>query len=283
MRMSRFLIGITTPRTYPFMKATWRFIRQGAGITMWSRGCPYSCIFCENKIYQKRLSQYRPPENIQAEMIVLKNHKRKDIFIYDDELVGGKVPDGWMSDVADRIGGMGFNMVCHGRCNKKYITPEIMQDAKRAGINTVFWGVESFSPTVLEAIKKHETPEDIWHSLRVSKAAGIKNGLYIITGCYKETPKEAEITRVSLEKACIEGLVDYLQVFAMAVLPGTELEQIAMSEGWYVKQPRSWQTLKKVQGNGTPWMNASQIYDYQRKMKEACPDRVDLNARRVTV
>ena len=252
------------------------------GIVMFSRGCPYSCLFCENKIFQKRRTVYRPPINVYNEMLELKKFGRKDIFIYDDELVGQKVPKGWMKEVADLVGPLGFNMLCHGRCNKRYITDEVMQDAKRAGINTVFWGVESFSPTVLDALNKKETPEDIWHSLRTAKKAGINNGLYIMTGCYKETPSEAAITYESLKEACAEGLVDYLQVFVMAVFPGTEMEKIAKSEGWYGYQPKSWITLKHIPNKGTPWMNFDEIKKWRQMYKSACPDKSEAVLVKVT-
>lgn len=244
-------------------------VRNRPGITMWSRGCPYSCIFCENKIWQKRTTQYRPVANIHSEMMDLMNRKRKDIFIYDDELVGGKMPDGWMGEVADRIGWMGFNMVTQGRCSAKYITPELMRDCKRAGINTIFWGVESFSQTVLDALKKHTAVDDIWHTLKVAKDAGIKNGAYIMVGCYKETPEDAEITRAALEKACKMGLIDYPQVFIMSVMPGTEIERISQDEGWY-SQIEFTRSQKRAMDGGTPWMSKQEILDWRRSMRKVC-------------
>ena len=83
-------------------------LRPNPGITMWTRGCPYQCVFCSNLIFNHRPTRYRPPANIEAEMKDLHKRGVRRVYVYDDELVGTKMPDGWMSDVADRVGPMGF-------------------------------------------------------------------------------------------------------------------------------------------------------------------------------
>ena len=247
-------------------------IRPMPAITQFVRGCPYSCIFCENIIFKKQHTRYRPPENIEKEMRYLFEKGFHNVFVYDDETFGSKVPDGWMAEVADRIGGFGFEMITQARCSKKFITPELMRDARRAGIKTIFWGVESLSQKVLDAIKKHITLEDIWHTLRTAKEAGIKNGLYIQIGSYTENEIDAKETEKGLSALYKEGLEDRLQVFVNAVMPGTELEQIGRSEGWYQDPPPGWNKIKKVMHDGgTPWMSKQSIYYWQARYFAVCP------------
>jgi transcription elongation factor GreA len=170
--------------------------------------------------------RYRPPANIEAEVRDLAQRGIKAMFVYDDELAGVKQPDGWMSEIADRIGPLGMVWKGQGRCSQKYITPELMADFYRAGCRVMMWGIESFSQKVLDAIKKGTTPDDIWHTLRVAKAAGIKNWAFTMIGNYGETLEDLAITADALGKAYREGLIDYRQTTVVTALPGTELERL---------------------------------------------------------
>lgn len=247
-----------------------KILADKPGITMWSRGCPYRCIFCENIIFQGRPTRYRPPQNIEQEMRQLKERGHRDIFIYDDELLGTKIPDGWMADIADRVGGLGLNMLTQGRCSKKFVTPDVMKEAKRAGINTVFWGVESLSQRVLDAIKKHITDEDVWRTLEAAKIAGIRNGLYVQVGQYQEDEKDLRITEQALKSLYRNGLVDYMNVFVTNVMPGTELHQLAIEEGWYQPLPDGWREMKKAIFD-TPWLSKEKITTWRGRYRAACP------------
>ena len=154
-------------------------LRPNPGIAMWTRGCPYSCIFCSDFIFYGRPTQFRPPDKIEREWKDLYNHGCRRIYVYDDELYGVKLPVGWMKEVADRLEQYGMTWVTQGRCSRHHITKELMQDAYRAGCRTIFWGLESFSPKVLKAIKKVLTEEDIWHTLRIARECGIdQRGLH---------------------------------------------------------------------------------------------------------
>jgi len=245
-------------------------LRYNPGISMWTRGCPFDCIFCGNYIFGKQKTRYRPPENIELEMADLKKRGCRNIFVYDDELIGTRIPDGWMKDVADRIEPMGFKWVTQGRCNKRYVTRELLEDAKRAGCTTILWGVESFSPKVLEAVKKHTTPEDIWYTLRLAKEVGIENGVFTMIGNYKETEKDLQITADALESAYNEGLIQYRQTTVCTGMPGTELAEIQKREGWYVEAPAVGAQMLQV-NQPTPWLTTGQINKWMRTFAQVCP------------
>lgn len=244
-------------------------MRPNPGIAMWTRGCPYNCIFCSNVIFMHRRTRYRPPANIEIDMADLHKRGSKRIYVYDDELVGTKIPDGWMGEIADRIGGMDFQMITQGRCSQRFVTAELMKDVRRTGIKTIFWGVESFSPKVLDAMKKHTKPDDIWHTLRIAKEAGIDNGLFIMIGNYLEDDSDAAMTAEGLKRAYQEGLVDYRQSTVCTVMEGTQLEAIQKREGWYVEPNFAGRDLRKAYG--TPWLSAERIDYWQRIFNEVCP------------
>lgn len=255
------------PTTYT---GNMRLLNQNPGITMWTRGCPFSCIFCGNTIFNHRPTRYRPPENIEAEMLDLKRRGCKNLFVYDDELIGTKIPAGWMKDVADRIEPMGFTWVTQGRCNKKFVTADLLKDAKRAGCKIILWGVESMSDKVLKAIKKHTTPEDVFHTLRLAKEAGIENGVFTMIGNYQETEEDLAITANALNQAYNEGLIQYRQTTVCTAMPGTEYAEIQQREGWYHEAPDTGMQMLQV-NNPTPWLTSDQINKWMQIFNQACP------------
>ena len=244
-------------------------LRPNPGVTMWARGCPYQCIFCSNNIFNHHSPRHRPPGNILAEMEDLKQRGCQRIYVYDDELIGTRLPDGWMSEIADKIQHLNFWMVTQGRCSKKFINAQLLKDVRRTGIQAVFWGVESFSQKVLDAMKKHLKVDDIWHTLRLSKEAGLKNGIFVMIGNYLETEEDVKITADNLELAFKEGLIDYRQSTICTVMEGTEYEAIQKREGWYVERDFAGRDLRKPVS--TPWLSARRMEYWQSYMDQICP------------
>lgn len=246
-----------------------KILNPRAGVSMWTRGCPYKCIYCMNLLFNGQATRYRPPENIEAEMRYLKGLGIERVYVYDDEMVGTKLPDGWMKEIADRIEPLKMTWITQARCSAKHITADIMRDMRRAGCKMILWGVESFSPDVLKAIKKHTTPEDIWASLKLAKDAGIENSLFMMVGNYKETEQDLAFTAEQLRKVFKQRLANHMQVFATEIMPGTELERLAKAEGWYY--PSSGRTASKKVKHSTPWLSIEQVKKWQNALRSACP------------
>jgi len=245
-------------------------LRTNPAITMWTRGCPYQCVFCGDAIFNKTPTKYRPPENIEAEMLDLKKRGCENIFVYDDELIGTKMPAGWMKDIADRISWMGFKWVTQGRCSQKYVTREVLEEAKRAGCRAIFWGVESFSQSVLDAMKKHITEADIWHTLRLTKEAGIENGIFTMIANYKETEADLAYTCEQIKKAYDEDLLDYRQTTVCTAMPGTELYKIQVADGTYIEAPTRGAMMQQIYAQ-TPYLTEAQIAYWYQKFYETGP------------
>jgi len=245
-------------------------VRPHPGIAMWTRGCPFKCIFCSNKIFNGASKRYRDPIVIGAEMRELKQRGCENVYVYDDELVGSPIPTGWMKRVADEVGPVGLRWITQGRCSKRFVTPELMADVKRAGCKAIFWGIESLSPKVLKAMKKRITPDDILHTLRVSREAGIDNGAFTMVGNYLETEEDLAITRDALAQAYNDGLIQYRQTTICTVMDGTELADIAKLEGWYTKAPDTGEQMAQV-FTGTPWLSKEQIDYWKSEFIKACP------------
>ena len=246
-----------------------RILLPMPGIAQFSRGCPARCTFCGNAVFGGQRTRYRPPQNIEADMMALKAMGVRNVYVYDDEMVGTRLPEGWMREIADRIAPLGLKWLTQGRCSKNHITLDTMRDLRRAGCHTVFWGVESFSNKVLKLMRKGITHDDIWHTLRVSRHAGLNNAVFTMIGNYGETDDDLAETCAGLKAAYDEGLIQMRQTTICTPMAGTELAQRAEAEGWYSPAPDFGPQM--LQHSPTPWLTVDRMMYWQGRFAEVCP------------
>lgn len=244
------------------------------GITMWTRGCPYQCTFCGNAIFSPQRKRWRPIQNIMSELTKLKDYGTKSLFVYDDELVGVKSPEGWYDELADRIGQLGYEFKTQGRCSRKFITLDVLGAMQRAGCRAVMWGVESFSQKVLSTLGKGTTVEDNWHTLRLAASIGIRNFVFTMIGNAEEGEDELAETARALGQAYKEGLVQYRQTTVVTAVPHTKLWHRQKREGWYHEPPEAGPQMHQVYQD-TPWLTGERIAYWRQKFDEVCPVGVD--------
>lgn len=235
------------------------------GIAMWSRGCPHNCIFCGNPVFGHQRVRRRPAEAIYEDMAALKALGARSVFVYDDELPGMPGGDDWLIEVCERIAPLGLTWKCQGRCTTK-TRPEVLEAMYRAGCRAVMWGVESFDPTVLAQMRKGITPDDIWHTLRASRDAGIGNWIFLMVGNYGEGPAELATTAAALGRAKREGLVQWRQVTVTTPVPGTELYRRGKEEGWLREPPEGGPQMAQVYQD-TPWLKAREIRYWKARLE----------------
>lgn len=237
------------------------------GITMWSRGCPGACTFCSNPVFRRQRIRRRPKEAIREELLAMKQWRVHGLFVYDDELVAPGNEE-WLTGVCGCIADLGYEWKCQGRVSRKHVTPELMREMHSAGCRAIMWGVESFSDDALRNMNKGTAEEDIWHSLRCAKDAGIGNWLFLMVGNYKETVQDLAHTERQLKKAREEGLVQWRQVTICTPTPGSDLHQLAKDEGWYREPPEDGPRMAQVYAP-TPWLSEHEMKLWKRRLDVA--------------
>lgn len=240
------------------------------GITMWTRGCPYECTFCGNAIFSPTAKRCRPVEAIVKEVQQLRLYNVRSLFVYDDELLGVRLPDGWLHDLCDALAPMGFLWKTQGRCSRRHVTPEVMSDVYRAGCRVVMWGCETFSDRILRTLGKGTQAVDNWHALRTSRAAGVNNFIFSMVGNAEETEEDLAITCKALGEAYREGLVQYRQTTVVTALPHTKLWRRQQAEGWYEAIPTDGPQMAQVYRD-TPWITGERLHYWLQRFAEACP------------
>lgn len=200
-----------------------------------SLGCPFSCDYCSvNVVYETRMTRYRSPEKVVAEMkLLVERYGIRHIEIIDDtftlnykrvERLCGEI-------IRSGLGGK-VNMWCFSRTDRT--DPRFMEKMKMAGINWVFMGFESGNDTVLQGVHKKQTVDQIKRAAENVHQAKIHIGGNYVFGLPEDT---AETMQQTLDFAK-DMNTEYANFFVMMAYPGTRFYDVATEKGYPL--PEKW-------------------------------------------
>lgn len=185
---------------------------------MFSRGCPYKCVFCAiptMKAYSPGI-RYRKPSLIQSEIEYLKNSYGMEGISLLDEI---GIPLGNKSAIEhlEAIGRAGIKW--RGQTRVDSINQDIAKLAYESGCLTLSLGCESSSQQVLDSINKHIKVEDSKRTIRILKDAGIEVRVYLVNGLPNEPDDIIDQTKQFLD----ETQPDLVMMSMFTVRPGTDM------------------------------------------------------------
>jgi len=206
----------------PFLPAT-RIRRTATRMTSFDagRGCPFQCSFCTIINVQGRKSRYRSPDDV--ERIVRTNHAQgvTQFFITDDNFARNR---NWAA-IFDRLIALReqhgipaeFVIQVDTLCHK---IPGFIEKAARAGVFSVFIGLENINPGNLKEAKKRQNRITEYRAmLQAWKRVAIVTLAGYILGFPADTP--ASIRR-DIRIIQEELPIDFLEFFILTPLPGSE-------------------------------------------------------------
>jgi len=173
---------------FPINKYPRRFLdlRTMPGDTIsTSRGCPYSCNYCSNRIIYGRIYRYRSPENIVNEIALLvKEYGTKAIYFREDIFtINKKRVIGICDEIRNR--GIKIDWACESRVDT--VDGEMLNSMKDAGCKTVWFGVESGSQEMLDRLNKQITVQQVKKTFDLCRKVGIRAGASFMIGIPGET------------------------------------------------------------------------------------------------
>jgi len=191
-----------------------------------SRGCPFQCSFCvTSRVFGKRF-RARSPKNIVDELEQLKNVYGADAFtFYDDTLTFDKKR---ILDVCKDMRNRNIDLPWDCQTRVDRISKEILFEMKRANCQQVFFGVESGSQKILDAVKKGTTVEQNEKAIKMAKEVGLFVSVSVILGYPGETAETLQQTINFLKRTKPDDV--YLCV--ATPYPGTELRRLIEDLGW---------------------------------------------------
>jgi len=199
-----------------------------------SRGCPFSCIFCNPLAGHKIRS--RSAANIIDEIKYLKKEWNIGyIRFFDENFIGSKQK---IKEICQLMISEKLDIYWWCQTQIRFMDEETLKLMKMAGCIEIAYGVESGSDTILLEMRKGITAEAARKTIEMTNNIGIKPSLNFIAGTPSETYETLEETKkfvISLNH------IDWVQVPTIdfiVPLPGTELYDIAKNKGFITDEKK---------------------------------------------
>jgi len=158
-----------------------------------SRGCPYSCTYCQptlQKLFGRRMRR-RPVGHVIDELHELRNRYRLDAFMLEDDTFIAH--HDWALEFAQSLAtsGLDFKWGCNVRADLIVRSPHLLAEMVRAGLVQINMGIESGSQRILDDIySKGITVEQVREASTIAKELGLRVGGYFMLGAPSETRAE---------------------------------------------------------------------------------------------
>jgi anaerobic magnesium-protoporphyrin IX monomethyl ester cyclase len=204
---------------------------------MTSRGCPYQCTFCDNKIFGTKVRHFSADYSIRMIKHLTDNYNIRDLMILDDNFLVSREKLFTICDtlVAEKID---LTWYCMGHA--KTMTGDRLKKIKEAGCWFIELGIESGNDKMLKKIRKNTTKDEIARAVKLAKRCGLKtkgNFIFGFPGDTNETLNESA-------KFAREIQIDYFQQNFLTVWPGCEIyNQIKNDGDLYEYYDSSWDSL----------------------------------------
>jgi radical SAM superfamily enzyme YgiQ (UPF0313 family) len=198
-----------------------------------SRGCPYSCIYCNKSIFGNEFRARSAGDVLNEIEELINKYKIEEIHILDDTF---------------NIDRERVMKICEGiiknRWNIKWATPngiranvfdkEMAEAMKKSGCYSVSFGVESGNQKTLDYIKKNLDIPVIKQAFKTAHKAGLETVAFMIVGFPNETKEDIKKS-CNFIKKLNAGVADF---HTLIPLPGTEIynylkrENLILENDW---------------------------------------------------
>jgi len=135
-----------------------------------SRGCPFRCTFCSVWRFYQGTVRTKSPERVVAEIAA---SPTDDILITDDNFLLDVPRARRIAELVDRRIGGRRRFVIQARSDTVVRHPDLLEQWRDLGLETVFIGFEKADGKSLEEVNKHNTPENNEQALAILRRLGV--------------------------------------------------------------------------------------------------------------
>lgn len=217
------------------------------------RGCSFKCKFC---YYPKSydglyfLSEEKTIANLQHAL----QHSAKEVVFLDPTLNQRKDFDGFLKLLIRN--NPQRQLTFFGELRAEGIKETTAQLLAEAGFTEVEVGLQSIDPLAMQLMDRKNNLKAIERGCKAMLAAGIKVKVDLIVGLPGDT---AESVRRGMNYLRESGIYSDVQVFNLAILPGTAFRQEAGELG-LIHQPRPPYYVRR-----TPTLRQEDLFDLMRE------------------
>ncbi len=182
-----------------------------------ARGCPYTCSFCSDRTMWRKKVRRRSVNNVIAELKHLNDNYNVQCIDFTDGTFTYDM--NYLKEFCESL--INENINVNWRCTARYnnIKEEMLPLLKKSNCAGLYFGLESGSKRILEAIDKKTTIEQIIKVSQMVSDSGLSSITAVMIGLPKETREDIDSTL----KLMREIKTDIFDVNCYVPLPGTEL------------------------------------------------------------
>lgn len=200
---------------------------RGSGLTttmITSRGCPFNCYYCDTSVFD-RVWRAHSPRYVVSEMFHLKKRYGVNFLSIEDDnffISKSRTKDICRMMIEKAVD---LKWTCSGRADA--VNKELLSLMKDAGCQSIYLGIESGSPRILELINRGVSIEQIKKGIKLIKDSGIDVIGSFILGLPSETKQEVEKTIDFALSLPLDGV----SFFLFVPYPNTKLREVAFEYG----------------------------------------------------
>ncbi|MCW3996818.1 MAG: B12-binding domain-containing radical SAM protein [Candidatus Bathyarchaeota archaeon] len=156
------------------------------------RGCPYDCSYCETKDLWGMKCRAFSPERVIGELRYMQEKfGSKGIYFIDDNFTINKQRTVELCR-AIKAAKLNLEWACDTRVD--LLSEDLLREMREAGCRTIFFGIQSGVPRILEKLNTHTTLEKIEAAFKMCRKAGINIAASFMLGIPGETLADMEAT-----------------------------------------------------------------------------------------
>ena len=191
------------------------------------RGCPYSCAYCETReLWGDTCRTFTPQRVLDEINHITRNFGTKGIYFVGDNFTINKKLTFELCHLI-RKNKIDIQWVCDTRAD--LVSQELLREMKSAGCQTIFFGIESGSPPILQRLNKNLDLQVVEHSFELCHREGIQTAASFMLGIPGETEADMEATFKFAK--CLNA--DWCQFNIYVACPGSSLYNEVIREGLY--------------------------------------------------
>ncbi len=190
-----------------------------------AKGCPFACTFCYNHDFHKSTYRKRPLETLLTEIkFLVKNYGLDGVYFADEMWCTSKSE---MHKICDSLKGLDLDFVWGCQTRIGVFEADDFQYMYDSGCRWVFFGIESGSKRMLEAINKKINYDKIVNSFTACRKANIACIGSFIVGLPDETVEDLKET-ANLINQLDTSLTN---VNYLSVIPGSQMYNDLVKSG----------------------------------------------------
>jgi anaerobic magnesium-protoporphyrin IX monomethyl ester cyclase len=196
-----------------FQPSLFSYRRSPVATLVTSRGCPFSCAFCDRSTSGK-LGRYHSTESVLDLCGRLVDLGVRHVIFYDDLFTVKKKR---VVELCEAFLSAGFEFTWSCNSHPNLLDPETLRLMKRAGCWQIAYGIESGSQRILDVVKREVRLPRMRETLRMTRESGIRAKGYLMIAHPTETVETLEETASFLKTVEL----DLCQVTKFTPYPGT--------------------------------------------------------------